>query len=120
VKRLSLFSQRFGLHPVTAMGMFLVDWMLFGEEVATAGIGWVISLPVGAALGIAAAMIQKRVYRDSTTAAVAKGLLVGLLTAIPAPLSSLGLLPLVAFGIVRAASSKRRTAPAAIQSQSAI
>ena|SRR5437867_7044085 len=106
--RLKSFCQTFGLHPLTAMGMFAVDWMLFGEEVATAGIGWVISLPVGVVLGLAAALIQKHAYKDETMTAAAKGLLVGLLTAIPTPLASFGMLPLAAFGAIKVFSSKRR------------
>jgi len=106
MEKLKSFCQTFGLHPLTAMGLFVVDWMLFAEEVATAGIGWVISLPVGMVLGFAAILIQKLAYKDETMPAVAKGLLVGLLTAIPTPLSSLGLLPLAAFGAIRSFYSK--------------
>jgi hypothetical protein len=108
MERLRSFSQTFGLHPLTALGLFAVDWMLFGGEVATAGVGWLISLPVGVFLGLAAILIQKHLYKDETMPAVAKGLLVGILTAIPAPLSSLGILPLAAFGAIHALSSKRR------------
>ena len=107
MEKLKAFCQTFGLHPLTAMGLFVVDWMLFGEEVATAGIGWVISLPVGMMLGFAAILIQKHAYRDETMPAVAKGLLVGLLTAIPTPLASFGFLPLAAFGAIRSFYSKR-------------
>ena len=103
-----MFGQTFGLHPLTAMGLFVVDWMLFGEEVATAGVGWLVSLPVGVALGLIAILIQKRVYKDETAPAIAKGLLVGLLTAIPAPLSSFGILPLAGFGLIRILTSKQR------------
>jgi hypothetical protein len=106
--KLKQFGQAFGLHPLTALGLFAVDWMLFGEEVATAGVGWLISLPVGIVLGVIAIFIQKYAYKDETLPAIAKGLLVGLLTAIPAPLSSFGILPLAAFGLVRVLSSKQR------------
>jgi len=108
MEKLKMFGQTFGLHPLTAMGLFVVDWMLFGEEVATAGVGWLISLPVGVALGLIAILIQKRVYKDETAPAIAKGLLVGLLTAIPAPLSSFGILPLAGFGLIRILTSKQR------------
>ena len=108
MEKLKSFCQTFGLHPLTAMGLFVVDWMLFGEEVATAGIGWVISLPVGMALGLAVILIQKHAYRDETMPALAKGLLVGLLTAIPTPLASFGMLPMAAFGAIRSLFSKRQ------------
>ena len=86
--------------------------MLFGEEVATAGVGWLISLPVGAALGLAAFLIQKHAYKDEALPAFAKALLVGLLTAIPAPLSSFGILPLASFGLLRLLFSRQRQLPA--------
>jgi hypothetical protein len=108
MEKLKLFGQTFGLHPLTAMGLFVVDWMLFGEEVATAGVGWLVSLPVGVALGLIAILIQKHVYKDETAPAIAKGLLVGLLTAIPAPLSSLGILPLAGFGLIRILTARKQ------------
>jgi hypothetical protein len=107
MKRLIYYSQILGLHPLTAIGLFSVDWMLFGQEVATAGVGWLISLPVGMALGLISILIQQHVYKDDTMPAIAKGLLVGLLTAIPTALSSFGLLPLAAFGAIKTLSSKQ-------------
>src|SRR5258708_38271835 len=106
--RLKYLSRTLGLHPLTALLLFVVDWMLFGEEVATGGIGWAISLPIGILLGLVAIRIQKRMYKDDDRPAMAKGLVVALLTAIPAPLSSLGLLPLAAFGAVRVLFPDRR------------
>lgn len=106
--RLKYLSKTFGLHPLTALLLFVVDWMLFGEEVATGGIGWVLSLPIGILLGLVAIQIQKRIYKDDHKPAMAKGLVVALLTAIPAPLSSLGLLPLAAFGAIRVLFPDRR------------
>jgi hypothetical protein len=106
--KLKLFARAVGLHPLTALGLLLVDWMLFGEEVATAGVGWLISLPVGIMLGMIAYLIQRHSYKDEIAPAAAKGLLVGLLTAIPAPLSSFGILPLAAFGAIRFLSREPR------------
>jgi hypothetical protein len=99
--KLKLFARAVGLHPLTALGLLVVDWMLFGEEVATGGVGWLVSLPVGIILGLIAFLIQRRSSNDEFAPAAAKGLLVGLLTAIPAPLSSFGILPLAAFGAIR-------------------
>ena len=89
------------------MALIVVDWLLFGEEIATGGAGWLLSLPVGLALGWATIQIQKHAYKDSTSTAIAKGLVAAVLTAIPAPLSSLGLLPMAAFGTIRAMSPKQ-------------
>jgi len=99
--KLKLFARSVGLHPLTALGLFIVDWMLFGEEIATGGVGWLISLPVGMMLGLVAYVIQRRSYKDEAGPAALKALLVGLFTAIPAPLSSFGILPLAAFGAIR-------------------
>src|SRR5215475_16035888 len=104
--KLKLFARTVGLHPLTALGLFIVDWMLFGEEVATGGVGWLISLPIGVMLGLVAYIIQRRSYKDEAGPAAAKALLVGLLTAIPAPLSSFGILPLAAFGAIRVLSRR--------------
>jgi len=105
--KLKLFARTVGLHPLTALGLLVVDWMLFGEEVATAGVGWLVSLPVGIMLGLVAFMIQRRSYKDEPGPAAAKALIVGLLTAIPAPLSSFGILPMALFGAIRVFSSTR-------------
>jgi hypothetical protein len=106
MEKLRSFCQTFGLHPLTALGLLAVDWMLFGEELATAGTGWLVSLPVGFLLGFVAFLIQRRLYKDEMTPAVGKALVVGFLTAIPAPLSSLGILPLAAFGAIQFLSPK--------------
>jgi hypothetical protein len=111
VKRLNLFSRIFGLHPLAALMLITVDWVLFGEEIITGGAGWLISLPVGLALGLATIKIQKHAHKDETSVATAKGVVAGILTAIPAPLSSLGLLPMAAFGLIRAVFPKQSQAP---------
>jgi len=115
--RLKYFAKTLGLHPLTAILMLVVDWMLFGEEVATGGVGWVLSLPVGLMLGLIAVLIQRRLFKDESRPAFAKGLVVAVLTAIPAPLSSLGLLPLAAFGAVKVLFPDRGTSGSAIELQ---
>lgn len=82
-------SQTVGLHPLVGFGMFAVDLMLFGEEAVTAGIGWPVAVAVAVALTIPCILIQHYAYKDDWGAAVGKGLLVGLLTAIPTPLPSI-------------------------------
>ena len=85
----SLF-QTMGLHPVAAFAAVAVDWMLFGGSLATMGIGWAVSIPVGLALGAGVALVQQseRGFNDDWAPAVGKGILVGLLTAIPTALPS--------------------------------
>ena len=109
--KLKSFCQTFGLHPLTALGLFVVDWLLFGEEIATVGFGWFVTIPVGIVLALVVFLIQKHAYKDETGAALGKALLTGLLTAIPAPLSSLGILPLAAFGAIKTMTTKPRALP---------
>ena len=78
-----------GIHPAAAGGVVAVDSMLFGTIVATLGVGWVASVPVGVALGIAVTLIQHRGSpQDDLGLAAGKGIIVGILTAIPTPLPS--------------------------------
>lgn len=78
-----------GIHPLAAAGVIAVDSMLFGGTVATAGTGWVVSVPVGIALAVAVCLVQHRgSQHDDLGLAAGKGLIVGLLTAIPTPLPS--------------------------------
>lgn len=80
--------QIMGIHPLMAMTVLAVDVMLFGGTVATGGVGWLLSVPVGVLLGVATALLQKGSYGDNISTSLAKGFVVGLLTAIPTPLPS--------------------------------
>jgi hypothetical protein len=75
-----------GLHPIVGYGMAAVDAMLFAGETATLGASWLISVPVAAVLTIACILVQKYGFKEGWGLAVGKGLIVGLVTAIPAPL----------------------------------
>ena len=78
-----------GIHPLAAAGVVAVDSMLFGGAVVTGGLGWAASVPVGIVLGVAVGFIQHRGSpQDARGLATGKGLLIGLLTAIPTPLPS--------------------------------
>lgn len=78
-----------GLHPVPAFVVITVDAMLFGGTVVTSGAGWIASIPVGIVLAIAVVLFQHRGSpHDDLWLAAAKGLFVGVLTAIPTNLPS--------------------------------
>lgn len=78
-----------GIHPLAALGVITVDSMLFGGTVATGGVGWGASVPVGLAVGVAVGFLQRRgSARDDLGLAVGKGIMIGVLTAIPTPLPS--------------------------------
>ena len=82
------FVQSFGLHPAASLLTLAIDSMLFGEEVITAGVGMILSLPVSAAVGFLTFMLQQKWYGDDKDSAAIKGGIVGLLTAIPTALPS--------------------------------
>jgi hypothetical protein len=83
------FCQTFGLHPLVGFSLFTVDSVLFASEVVTMEATWALTVPIGLALTIPAILLQKSLYGDSWKAAVWKGLIVGILTAIPLPIGSL-------------------------------
>ena len=76
-----------GLHPLVALGMIVVDLMLFGPD--STGIGWGVSSMVAAVLTVPCILLQKYAYKDTWLVAIAKGLILGVVTAIPTPLPSL-------------------------------
>ena len=82
------FVQSFGLHPAASLLTLAIDSMLFGEEVITAGLGVILSLPVGAAVGFLTFMLQQKWFHDDKDSAAIKGGIVALLTAIPTVLPS--------------------------------
>lgn len=69
---------------MAALGVICVDFMLFGPDAT--GVGWGISIMVAAALTIPCILVQKYSYDDTWSIAIAKGLFIGLITAIPSPL----------------------------------
>ena len=78
-----------GIHPVPALVVITVDNMLFGAAVGTLGTAWIVSIPVAIVLAVGVVLFQHRGSpHDDLALAAAKGLFVGLLTAIPTPLPS--------------------------------
>ena len=93
MKDFEKISQLFGLHPFVGFGMFAVDWMMFGTNVFTIGLSFLVTIPVAIMLSIPCTLIQRFSFADDWGAAIGKGLMVGVLTAIPSPLPSV--VPLV-------------------------
>ena len=89
MKAFNSFCQTFGLHPLVGISLFTVDSVLFASELVTVEATWALTVPIGFALTIPAILLQKRLYGDSWRAAVGKGLIVGVFTAIPVPIASL-------------------------------
>jgi hypothetical protein len=80
------FLQTIGLDPLVAFAVVAIDFMLFGPDVT--GVGWIISCIVGLLLIVPCSMVQHFSFGDKWPAAFAKGIIVGILTAIPTQLPS--------------------------------
>jgi len=78
----------YGLHPLTALVIFLFDHMLSLLEVISFGWFAFFSLVCGALVIGPVSVIQRRAYGDDRLLAVSKGCIVGLLLAVPSPLGS--------------------------------
>ncbi|NJL26971.1 MAG: hypothetical protein HC897_03345 [Thermoanaerobaculia bacterium] len=87
--RFDKFCEVFGLHPLVGFGMFATDWMLFSTDIATGCAGLLLTVPVGLLLSIPSILIQRHAFKDDWGTALGKGLLIGVLTAIPTALPSI-------------------------------
>lgn len=102
------FRQTFGLHPVVGFGLFTVDSLLFASEVMTFEATWALTIPIGLILTVFSVLAQKRYYGDSWRAALAKGTIVGVLTAIPLPIASFSTLLGGIVGVAKGLSEKKK------------
>jgi hypothetical protein len=100
VARARGFGQFFGIHPTIASLALIVDLMLFGGEVVTVGALLPVSIGAGFVLGIITYLAQRRWYGDDKDSAAIKGLILGLLTAIPTPLPAALYIPSGIVGLV--------------------
>lgn len=82
------WASMIGLHPLVAFGMVAVDMMLFTEEAVTVGVALALTIPIALALTVPCVLLQRYAYGDSWGAAMGKGMMVGVLTAIPFPIGS--------------------------------
>jgi len=92
----------FGLDPRVAVLTVIVDMMVFGGDAITLGALIPIGIGVGAILGFIVYKIQMKWYGDDHDSALIKALIVGMLTAIPAPLGPFFAIPGGLLGIVKA------------------
>ena len=67
-----------------AFDVIIVDVMLFSADVS--GVGWLLSCIIAAALTVPCILFQRYAYKDSWGIAIAKGMLVGIITAVPTAL----------------------------------
>jgi hypothetical protein len=78
--------KQLGLHPLVAFAMVVIDIMLVASDLATAA---TVSVIVGLILTVPCVLLQRYAYKDEWGVAVGKGLIVGIVTAIPTPLPSI-------------------------------
>ena len=100
VARARGFSQLFGIHPGIAFLTLIVDGMLFGADVVSAGALIPVSIGAGAMLGYISYLAQRKWYGDDKETAVIKASILGLLTAIPVPLPAVLSLPAGLVGLI--------------------
>jgi hypothetical protein len=81
--------------------------MLFGGQLITLGTSTLLSVPAGIVLGVITYKAQRHWYRDDRESAIIKGLIVGLLTAIPTSLPGFLTVPSGVIGLVHILRRKR-------------
>jgi hypothetical protein len=94
------FIQLFGLDPRIAFLTFVIDLMIFGGVTLTLGLLIPIAVIAGIVLGFITYRAQMKWYGDDRDAALIKGLIVGLLTAIPTPLPAILYVPSGLLGLI--------------------
>ncbi len=105
------FGQVFGLDPRVVFLTTVVDTMLFGGQLMTLGTSLPLSVPAGIVLGLITYKAQRHWYRDDRESAIIKGLIVGLLTAIPTSLPGFLTIPSGIVGLVHILRRKKRDSP---------
>jgi hypothetical protein len=75
--------------------------MVFGTDVFTAGAFIVMGIVIAAILGFIVYKIQRQWFGDEHESSLIKALIVGLLTAIPVPLTPLIAVPAGALGVFK-------------------
>lgn len=94
------FIQTFGLDVRVAILTGIVDTLMFGGMIASFGALYFFEIIAGIVLAVITYNIQKHWYGDDHNAALIKALIIGLVTAIPAPISWLLAIPGGLLGLV--------------------
>ena len=99
-------AQMFGLEIRAAVLTVLVDLMVFAGDTFSAETLLPLGIAVAAALGFVVYKIQRKWYDDDHDSALIKAMMIGILTAIPVPLTPLIAIPGGIVGIVKALRRK--------------
>lgn len=100
-------AQIFGLDPRIALMAVVLDAMLFTGEIVTAGLFLIVSMLAGIVFGIITYRAQKSWYGDDHDSAMIKGLIMGLLTAIPTSLPAFLYMPAGFVGLIHLMRGKK-------------
>jgi len=95
-------TQMFGLHFSSAVLTIIVDLMVFGGDVISGGMLLPVGIVLAVVLGFIVYRIQRHMYGDDHNAALTKALIVGLLTAIPVPVTPFVAIPSGVIGLANA------------------
>jgi len=93
------FSQLFGLDPRIAFLTLIVDMMLNAGDLLSMGLLLPVSVAAGVVLGYAVYQAQMNWYGDDKESARIKGIILGLLTAIPTPIPEILYIPAGILGL---------------------
>ena len=104
------FLQTIGLDPLVAFAVIAIDFMLFAPD--STGVGWVISCIVALLLVFPCILMQRFSFGDKWIVAIAKGIIVGILTAIPTPLPSIATFAVGLAGLASQINRKQLPPPA--------
>ncbi len=99
-------AQVFGLSPQAAFLAVLVDMLVFTGDTLSLETLLPLGIGIAAVLGLIVYRIQRHSYNDDHNTALTKALIVGLLTAIPVPITPFFAIPGGLLGIVRAITRK--------------
>jgi hypothetical protein len=95
------FAATFGLDPRVALLTVIVDLLANSATIVSAGLLYEVELGAAVVLTFIAYKAQRAWYGDDRDSALIKALVVGLLTAIPVPITPLFALPGGALGLLR-------------------
>ena len=83
------FVQTFGLDVRVAILAVVIDFLAFGGDIVSFGALYVVELGSGVVLAFITYKIQRAWYGDNHDSALIKALVIGLLTAIPVPITAI-------------------------------
>jgi len=103
--------QTFGLDIRVAILAIAVDTLAFGGTLGSLGALYAVELGAGLVLAVITYKIQRAWYGDDHDPALIKALAIGLLTAIPAPITPILAGPAGLLGLLRLFGGKARSHP---------